>query len=133
MQTPSAIGWQAISLCPHSYQIAGEIFQCRAGTSRVVPSTDLGRPNVLWTVQICLGLMRYFGNFILKNYLNRSGPSKTRWDSRDGARHHVARTHPAPKNFSHCRERERERMHFHVVGHILSCHFHHKNINAIQN
>ncbi|KAI8558868.1 hypothetical protein RHMOL_Rhmol04G0129500 [Rhododendron molle] len=60
----------------------------------------LGHSNVFWTIQICLDLRGCFSNFTLKNYPNKSGPSKTRLDGQDGARHHVAAAHPALKNFS---------------------------------
>ncbi|KAI8524145.1 hypothetical protein RHMOL_Rhmol13G0127000 [Rhododendron molle] len=51
---------------------------------------DLGRPNMFWTAQICLSFGGRFGNFKLKNYPNKSGPSKTSLDGRDRARHHLA-------------------------------------------
>ncbi|KAI8552610.1 hypothetical protein RHMOL_Rhmol06G0280100 [Rhododendron molle] len=75
--------------------------QCRGGTGQlVVSSTHLGRSNVFWTAQICLGLRGCFGNFTLKNYPNRFEPSKIRLDGRGGARHLLSHAHPALKNFS---------------------------------
>ncbi|KAI8566421.1 hypothetical protein RHMOL_Rhmol02G0039200 [Rhododendron molle] len=71
--------------------------------SNVVPSTYLGRPNVFWMIQICLDLRGCFDNFTLKNYPNKFGPFKIRLDGQNGAQHHVARAHPAPKNFPHSR------------------------------
>lgn len=52
------------------------------GTDHVVPSTYFGHSNIFWTAQIYLG---------------------KRLDGRDGVRHHVARAHPALKNFSYRR------------------------------
>ncbi|KAI8546806.1 hypothetical protein RHMOL_Rhmol07G0148100 [Rhododendron molle] len=45
---------------------------------------------MFWTAQICLGFGGRFGNFTLKNYPNKSRPSKTSLDGRDRARHHLA-------------------------------------------
>ncbi|KAI8546038.1 hypothetical protein RHMOL_Rhmol07G0084900 [Rhododendron molle] len=53
------------------------------GTGHVVLIAHLSRSNVFWTVQICLGLRGCFDNFILKDYPNIFGPSKTRLNGRD--------------------------------------------------
>lgn len=58
---------------------SGENFQVRWAQPRGAEHA-FGPPDVFWTIQIYLGLRGCFSNFILKNYLNRSGPSETHLD-----------------------------------------------------
>ncbi|KAI8549051.1 hypothetical protein RHMOL_Rhmol07G0321300 [Rhododendron molle] len=58
-------------------------FPVPGGHGHVVLCSNLGCPNLFWSVQICLGLRGYFGNFTLKNYPNKFGPSKIRLDGQD--------------------------------------------------